>query len=368
MRKMTLALLSLCLFFGLALSAYAADGINQGQQEETRVQEPQEPTQEEQQLEDQQEPQDVPVVVSTLEEPQTAVNAAEDGDTLYLSKKIRLNNISLSCEKNITIRGTGPNSCLFFLSGNCELSGFNFITDYRDLSIVIIDNSGLSVGNIKISDCQFSGNGNDYTYLINIFSGNVEFQNCTFQSSAHTAMNIDADSTVDIQDCFFGGTQTLYIDGAICNYGDLTVQNTEITDNASGKGGAVYNAGSLMITSSVIKDNTGKNEFDVVEGNDIYSCGVLTITDEQPEGAGFYEETTGEKLTLPLVGYTDTVRLTYLTEEQAAEYFAPEPPKEEPTTPEPGDDGDSEYVPPEQPQPPQKPGDQTGDDNTADEE
>ncbi len=368
MKRWLLTLLTVCLMAGLSVPAYAAESGDDpdmtGQQEETQVQEPQEPTQEEQQPEDQQEPQDSPVVVGTLEELQAALDAAEDGDTLYLSKKILLKNISLSCDKNITIRGTGPNSCLFLLSGNCELSGFNFITDYRDLSIAIIDNSGLSVGNTKISDCQFSGNRNYYTYLINIFSGNVEFQNCTFQSSAHTAMNINTDSAVVIQDCLFGGTQTLYIGGAICNYGDLTIYNTEIVNNASGKGGAIYNAGLLTISSSTIKGNTGKNEFDIVEGNDIYSCGVLTITDEQPDGAGFYEETTGEKLILPLVGYTDTARLTYLTDEQAAEYFAPEPPKEEePIPPEPGDDGGN--TPPEQPQPPQEAGDQTGEDDTT---
>ncbi len=94
MRKAILALLTLCLFWGLALPAYATGEIDavitgQGQQEESQVQEPQKPTQEEQQPEDQQKTQDSPVVVSTLEELQAAIVAAEDGDTLYLSKEIR---------------------------------------------------------------------------------------------------------------------------------------------------------------------------------------------------------------------------------------------------------------------------------------
>ena len=75
------------------------------------------------------------------------------------------------------------------------------------------------------------------------------------------------------------------------------------------------------------------------KGNDIYSRGVLTITDEQSADEGFYEETTGEKLALPLMDYTGIAKLTYLTVEQAAEYFAPKP----------GDTGNSEDTPPEQP-------------------
>ena len=95
----------------------------------------------------------------------------------------------------------------------------------------------------------------------------------------------------------------------------------------------------MTISNSIIRRNIGKNEFDVVEGNDIYSRGVLTITDEQSADEGFYEETTGEKLALPLMDYTGIAKLTYLTVEQAAEYFAPKP----------GDTGNSEDTPPEQP-------------------
>ena len=158
--------------------------------------------------------------------------------------------------------------------------------------------------------------------------------------------------------CFFTGTHTLVAGGAINNSGHLTINNTEIVGNSSGLGGAIYNDGSLIVSNSIIKGNIGKNEFDVVEGNDIYSRGVLTITDEQSADEGFYEETTGEKLALPLTDYTGIARLTYLTEEQAAEYFAPDP----------GNTDGGEGVPPEQPQPPQQPGDQTGDDDTTGEE
>lgn len=302
-----------------------------------------------------------PVVVATLDELQAAIEAAGDGDTIMSSKKIDLNNVSLICTKDITIRGGTDNHCFFSISGDCELSGLKILSDDSRSTFALIESIGNKVCNVKINDCQFIRNGNNdvfnNTFLINIFSGNVEFKNCKFLNEESTTLSISSAATVNIENCFFAGTHTLFAGGAIYNSGHLAINNSKIADNSSGLGGAIYNDGSLSISNSIIKGNVGKNEFDVVEGNDIYSCGVLTITDEQSADSGFYEETTGEKLALPLVDYTGIARLTYLTVEQAAEYFAPKP----------GDDGNGsgENTLPEQPQPPQEPGDQTGDDDTT---
>ena len=303
-----------------------------------------------------------PVVVATLEELQTAIDVAEDGDTIILSKKIILDNVSLICKKDITIKGIADSDCFFSISGECELSGLKLFSDCSNLTFALIESGSNKVCNVKINGCQFIRNGNNdvfnSTFLINIFSGNVEFKNCEFLNEESTTLSISSAAAVNIENCFFTGTHTLVAGGAINNSGHLTINNTEIVGNSSGLGGAIYNDGSLTISSSIIRRNIGKNEFDVVEGNDIYSRGVLTITDEQSADEGFYEETTGEKLALPLTDYTGIARLTYLTEEQAAEYFAPDP----------GNTDGGEGVPPEQPQPPQQPGDQTGDDDTTGEE
>ena len=284
-----------------------------------------------------------PIVVATLEELQAAIEAAGDGDTIMLSKKIDLNNVSLICTKDITIRGGTDNHCFFSISGDCELSGLKILSDDSRSTFALIESIGNKVCNVKINDCQFIRNGNNdlfnNTFLINIFSGNIEFKNCKFLNEESTTLSISSAATVNIENCFFTGTHTLFAGGAINNSGHLTINNTKIVDNSSGLGGAIYNDGSLTISNSIIRRNIGKNEFDVVEGNDIYSRGVLTITDEQSADEGFYEETTGEKLALPLMDYTGIAKLTYLTVEQAAEYFAPKP----------GDTGNSEDTPPEQP-------------------
>ena len=298
-----------------------------------------------------------PVVVATLDELQAAIDVAEDGDTIVISKEIILKNVSLICKKDITIKGTADNHCFFSISGDCELYGLKILSDCRS-TLALIESIGNKVCNVKISDCQFIRNGNNdvlnNTFLINIFSGNVEFENCKFLNEESTTLSISSAAAVSIENCFFTGTHTLFAGGAINNSGHLTINNTEIVGNSSGLGGAIYNDGLLTVSNSIIRRNIGKNEFDVVEGNDIYSRGVLTITDEQSADEGFYEETTGEKLALPLTDYTGIAKLTYLTEEQAAEYFAPAP-----------DDNNGEDTPPEQPQPPQQPGDQTGDDDTT---
>ena len=284
-----------------------------------------------------------PVVVATLEELQTAIDVAEDGDTIILSKKIILDNVSLICKKDITIKGIADSDCFFSISGECELSGLKLFSDCSNLTFALIESGSNKVCNVKINGCQFIRNGNNdvfnSTFLINIFSGNVEFKNCEFLNEESTTLSISSAATVNIENCFFTGTHTLFAGGAINNSGHLTINNTKIVDNSSGLGGAIYNDGSLTISNSIIRRNIGKNEFDVVEGNDIYSRGVLTITDEQSADEGFYEETTGEKLALPLMDYTGIAKLTYLTVEQAAEYFAPKP----------GDTGNSEDTPPEQP-------------------
>lgn len=336
MRK---AILIVLMALVLVIPAYAAEGEAPTDQ----------PIQQEQE----------PVVVATLEELQAAIDVAEEGDTIILSKKIILDNVSLICKKDITIKGIANNNYFFSISGDCELSGLKLFSDCSRSTFALIESGGNKVCNVKIHDCQFIRNGNNdvfnSTFLINIFSGNIEFENCKFLNEESTTLSISSAATVNIENCFFAGTHTLSAGGAIYNLGYLTINNTEIVDNSSGIGGAIYNDGSLTVSNSIIKRNIGKNEFNVVEGNDIYSRGVLTITDEQSADSGFYEETTGEKLALPLVDYTDIARLTYLTNEQAAEYFAPEP----------GDTDNGEDTPPEQSQPPQEPGNQTGDDDNT---
>ena len=101
-----------------------------------------------------------PVVVATLDELQAAIDVAEDGDTIVISKEIILKNVSLICKKDITIKGTADNHCFFSISGDCELYGLKILSDCRS-TLALIESIGNKVCNVKISDCQFIRNGNN---------------------------------------------------------------------------------------------------------------------------------------------------------------------------------------------------------------
>ena len=137
--------------------------------------------------------------------------------------------------------------------------------------------------------------------------------------------------------------------------------------NKAVSGGGVYCSGDLTITDCQFSENQIENK---TFGTDILSLGILTMTDDPRDGTGYYEESTGEKIVLPLTDYASTAKLIFLTDEQAAEYFAPEEPDnpdEEPDTPETpseppeqpdnGEDGDAPIEPEESPTTPEGPQD-----------
>ena len=83
MKKMLTLLLVLALLLSTATSAYAADITEDNEQ--TRVSESQ------------------IVTVGTLEELETAIAAAADGDTIAISAKIMLDGVVLETKKDITL-------------------------------------------------------------------------------------------------------------------------------------------------------------------------------------------------------------------------------------------------------------------------
>ncbi len=331
MKKVILILLTLCLFCGLALPAYAAE-------DDTAIDQPIKQEQE-------------PVVVATLEELQAAINVAEDGDIIEVSSTINMRYTELLTEKRIVlIRAEGFSKCFFALFDNSKVSGFTIVDDLQKSCMVIAESYS---GNIYIENCSFIGKGNVSSNMINMFQGNIMVNGCNFIDGCETPITIGSLSDVIIENCTFSGNKAMMRGGAIQNSGSLVVRNTKISENQSCLGGGISNSGNLTLDNCVLYGNISTED----PGADIYSEGVLTIVSiaESPDNAEFYNETTGEKVDLPFESYEGSAKLICLTEEQAAEYFSPKP----------GDNDNNEDTPPEQPQPPQEPGDQTGDDDNA---
>lgn len=351
MKKMLSLLLVFTLVLSMATSAFAAEGTDCGEQPQDQ--------------EDQTAP-----TVSTLEELQAAIAAAKDGDTIAISEEITLDAVTLETNKRIVIirSDTYPSGTLIRLYNGAKISGFIF-EEPTDSTIICVSSWETA---IEIKNCQFIGNSMNTQSFINAYGGinypnQVRIDSCYFDGATKSAIVCTNGLTLTITDSGFTDNSSLTQGGAIHSSSTLILDNCIFTGNKAVSGGGVYCSGDLTITDCQFSENQIENK---TFGTDILSLGILTMTDDPRDGTGYYEESTGEKIVLPLTDYASTAKLIFLTDEQAAEYFAPEEPDnpdEEPDTPETpseppeqpdnGEDGDAPIEPEESPTTPEGPQD-----------
>ena len=351
MKKMLSLLLVFTLVLSMATSAFAAEGTDCGEQPQDQ--------------EDQTAP-----TVSTLEELQAAIAAAKDGDTIAISEEITLDAVTLETNKRIVIirSDTYPSGTLIRLYNGAKISGFIF-EEPTDSTIICVSSWETA---IEIKNCQFIGNSMNTQSFINAYGGinypnQVRIDSCYFDGATKSAIVCTNGLTLTITDSGFTDNSSLTQGGAIYSSSTLILDNCIFTGNKAVSGGGVYCSGDLTITDCQFSENQIENK---PFGTDILSLGILTMTDDPRDGTGYYEESTGEKIVLPLTDYASTAKLIFLTDEQAAEYFAPEEPDnpdEEPDTPETpseppeqpdnGEDGDAPIEPEESPTTPEGPQD-----------
>ena len=307
MKKMLSLLLVFALVLSMATSAFAAEGTDWGEQ-------PQE-----------QEDQTAPTV-STLEELQAAIAATKDGDTIAISAEITLDAVTLETNTRIVIirSDTYPSGTLIRLYNGAKISGFIF-EEPTDSTIICVSSWETA---IEIKNCQFIGNSMNTQSFINAYGGinypnQVKIDSCYFDGATKSAIVCTNGLTLTITDSALTNNSSSTPGGAIYSGGTLILNNCIITDNHAVAGGGIYCNGDLTLTNCQFSGNEVENK---MYGTDILSLGTLSITDEQVDGAGYYEESTGEKVTLPLTDCANVAKLIYLTDEQAAEYFAPEEP------------------------------------------
>lgn len=356
MKKMLSLLLVFTLVLSMATSAFAAEGTDCGEQPQDQ--------------EDQTAP-----TVSTLEELQAAIAVAKDGDTIAISEEITLDAVTLETNKRIVIirSDTYPSGTLIRLYNGAKISGFIF-EEPTDSTIICVSSWETA---IEIKNCQFIGNSMNTQSFINAYGGinypnQVRIDSCYFDGATKSAIVCTNGLTLTITDSGFTDNSSLTQGGAIYSSSTLILDNCIFTGNKAVSGGGVYCSGDLTITDCQYSENQIENK---TFGTDILSLGILTMTDDPRDGTGYYEESTGEKIVLPLTDYASTAKLIFLTDEQAAEYFAPEEPDnpdEEPDTPETpseppeqpdnGEDGDAPEESPTTPEEPQDKPDSSDDD------
>lgn len=345
--KRTLSfLLVLALLLSTGTSAFAADDIEGGEQ----------PQESENQT---------TVTVGTLDELQAAIAAAEDGDTIAISAEITLDGVALETDKDITIirADTYESGSFFRLKNSAVLSGFT-MENYKSSTTVMCDSTA------EIKHCSFIGDVETTDSFIKAYmilsTADVVISDCTFSGALYSAIRSNQNVQLTITNSTFSNNSSYAQGGAIHSSGTLILDNCTFTGNKAVSGGGVYCSGNLTITDCQFSGNQIESE---KFGTDILSMGTLSITDDPQDGAGYYEESTGAKVILPIADFANTAKLIWLTDEQATEYFAPEEP-EEPSPDDTGDDeqggGDTPTEPPTTPSEP--PNDDNGDDTPDDQQ
>ncbi len=338
-RKTIAALLVIAMIMGLSAPAYAVDTPTEVPEQTQEQSQPQEPEHEQ-----------TPVVVSTLDELQVAIDAAEDGDTIAISKCIKVKNNSLVTDKGIVLVPADSSvGMLIEMGKDSQLSGFTFRTY---MGAIIISN--YEGGEIGITNCCFVGKENHFFFLVNIAGGTVQISDCVFKEGKDIALNISGSSTVTVERCNFTENTTIMQGAGIHNQGECYVIDSSFVNNTAGVGGGIYNVGKMEISGCTFSGNKSTDSV----GQDVVSVGTLTILDEGSDTEGYYEETTGKKIALPLSTSTDAAKLIYLTTEQATEYFAPETEDEPELTPDPEQPEDEDAdTDPDEPTEPDTPSD-----------
>lgn len=187
------------------------------------------------------------------------------------------------------------------------------------------------------------------------------------------AISARASTDVVVERCYVHDTYAINAFAAVESSGKVTLNDCIVTGNSSFANAGVLCSGTLIISGGQIRDNTIRST-EIGVAVDIFCSGTWSIIDEAPEDAGYYDVTTGEKLSLPIHENDTLARLVYLKDEDAKEYFSfllepdigegdenniPELPQEPTQTPE-GDEKEN------QPELPKEPTDSEGESDEGD--
>ena len=277
----------------------------------------------------QQEQDKEPVVVTTLEELQAAIDAAEHGDTIALDATIKmLDGDALITDKHITlVRHDNLNkTCgrMIEIYGGGIIRGFSFVDNCLMYSATI---TTMAEGNgeITIENCSFEAAGdNSIEHFIKVEIGDsAVIRGCTFYCGNGYVIYSQRDTNVLIDSCtFLKGNYYAWL--MVASYGEMKIENCIF-----GAGTGYMTAsldGRITVSNCQMNTNRFKKRIypNVYLENKISGAGSISILDEAIEGEGFYDLFTGKKMELPITELDDLSVLAYMTDEQAAEYFADE--------------------------------------------
>ena len=307
MKRLFSVMLAICLVMGMANPARAAEyAENESVSEESREE---------------------IVSVATLDELTAAIEAADDGDTIAVSQKISIKGENISCDKDITIirADVFVGGAIFSFEGG-TVRGLKFketlpkpeSEKYSADRMINI----LGEQETNFENCVFDGGY--VSTAISVYGCKVRFNNCEFLNCCDSAVLGNPYSIIIAENCYFHDTISWNARGTVQCGGTIILNECIITQNTSVANAGVFCGGKLTISNCEIKGNNATNKYDKV-AVDVFCTGTWNITDAAHEDAGFYEVTTGKKIELPVIDSTEIAKLIYLSDIEAAEYFAPAP-------------------------------------------
>ena len=286
------------------------------------------------------------VVVSSLEELQSAIESAENGDTIALGQTIYIYGETISTDKQITLvraNSFTKGSMIYINAG--IIDGFSF---KESVYQKIIISASPKKEKVTIQNCYFDGGGVGTGIVISgiLPDENLtkivecEFANCFGNSVSARGNN----SNVEMLDCYVHDSYAMDASGAVQSSGNLELTGCTITANTSwANAGVMCSGGTLTISNCQIKDNSILSPDRGIAVDIFCQNTTWSMTDSEHEGADYYDIVTGNKIALPVAESTEAAKLIYLTDEGAKDYFAP------PTSPDEGDtlpgDGDDHPSP-----------------------
>ena len=331
MKRLISILLTACMIAGVSIPAHAI-----GTMEDETLPETEQSTVE---------------VVTTLDELQTAVESASDGDTIAFGQTIYINGETVSTDKAITIvRADSFTSGDMLEIYNGVVDGFHF---KESVSKGVITVFPIQDSKIVIKNCTIDGGGVGEGISV-IGTSNlhqVTINNCEFSNCYKHAVNAQANTDVSVEECYIHHTYyDISASGAVQSSGNLKLTRCTIIANTSwANAGLMCSGGTLTVEDCRIEDNIILSP-DSGIAVDIFCLDTIwSLSDsENTMDAGYYDITTGEKLAIPVVESSVFTKLIFLTDEEAKDYFAPPTSPDEGTTlpgdgdnypdPAPGDD------------------------------
>lgn len=287
-----------------------------------------------------------PVEVTSLEELLSAIEAAEDGDTIYIAKKIWINGETLITDKEITLKPSDSltSEMIYVTQQGGKIQGFYFSENEKQRNTISIASGNNAENVLLIKDCIFDGNSvHSGSFLCNFAYLSIQLYNCSFINNMDFAVSLHGDNDI-IDGCTFKNNMSILSGAAFTSGGNLQIRNSTITGNSSG----IYNTGTMTMESCIVYGNTLDKESPCDIRND-RTLNIDTVADER----SFYEKSTGAKIDVPMDAYQKMAWLFCFTDEEAQLYFLQ---SEEEIIP-PSDDDSENEIDPTVPETPEEPDD-----------